>query len=95
MTVLALDAGARYRDDGFTEGSMVLKVEVTTANQRALVLDSEVLHALGADGIDEYEVTKNGDVIELRPLRDRKAHVRALAEQAMSQHDETFRRLSQ
>jgi len=74
---------------------VVIKVASIGEGRKVLVLDSESLKELGAADTDQFEVTRNGDVIELRPLSaDRRAHVRALAEQVMNQHDDTFRKLS-
>jgi hypothetical protein len=75
---------------------VILKTASIGPDRQALVLDSECLRELGATETDEFEVTRNGDVIELRPVsHDSKTQIRAMAELVMKEHDDTFRKLSQ
>lgn len=75
---------------------MVIKVATIAEDRKVLVLDSQTLRELGAENADAFEVTRHGDVIELRPASvDRSTEVRNLAELVMGQHDDTFRKLSQ
>jgi antitoxin component of MazEF toxin-antitoxin module len=68
-----------------------------TGNSVALVLDRPLLEQLGMDEGSEVEVSSNGDVIVVTPVRgkDREARLRDAADKINSRYAGLFRRLSE
>ncbi len=68
-----------------------------TGNSVALVLDRPLLEQLGMDEGSEVEVSSNGDVIVVTPVRerDRETRLRDAADKINSRYAGLFRRLSE
>lgn len=49
----------------------MIKKLTRTGNSLALVLDKKILEAVGIDEDTELELSTNGDIIVLSPVRDR------------------------
>ena len=67
-----------------------------TGNSVALVLDKPMLKQLGVDETSEVEVSMNGDVLVLTPVRDdtRDEDFRKSADKIHSKYAGLFRRLA-
>lgn len=68
-----------------------------TGNSVALVLDRALLEQTGMDEHSEVEISSNGDVIVVTPVRDedREERFRAVADRINQRYAGLFRRLSQ
>jgi antitoxin component of MazEF toxin-antitoxin module len=68
-----------------------------TGNSVALVLDKPLLEQLGLDENSEVELSTNGDVLVMTPVRDaiRERKFRKSAEKIATKYAGLFRRLSQ
>lgn len=68
-----------------------------TGNSVALVLDKPLLEQLGLDADGEVELSTNGDVLVVTPIRDavRERKFRKSAEKIASKYAGLFRRLSE
>jgi antitoxin component of MazEF toxin-antitoxin module len=68
-----------------------------TGNSVALVLDKPVLEQLGLDENSEVEVSTNGDVLVMTPLRSaaRRRKLSKVLEQMDAQYAGVFRRLAE
>jgi antitoxin component of MazEF toxin-antitoxin module len=68
-----------------------------TGNSVALVLDKPVLEAVGLDGDAEVEVSTNGDVIMITPVRDdrRRRKLKKILDELDEDYAGVFRRLAQ
>jgi antitoxin component of MazEF toxin-antitoxin module len=67
-----------------------------TGNSVALVLERPVLEATQLEAGAEVEVSTNGDVIIVSPVRDKKrnARLRAIVEELDNEYAGAFRRLA-
>jgi antitoxin MazE len=67
-----------------------------TGNSVALVLDKPILEQLGVDENSEVEVSTNGDVVVITPIRDkaRDERFRKSADKIHSKYAGLFRRLA-
>lgn len=67
-----------------------------TGNSVALVLDKPLLEQLGLDETSEVEVSTNGELLVVTPVRDaaREEKFRKAAEKIFAKYDGVFRRLS-
>ena len=67
-----------------------------TGNSVALVLDKALLERLGLDETSEVELSTNGDVLVVTPVRDaaREKRFRKSAEKVANRHAGLFRRLA-
>lgn len=68
-----------------------------TGNSMALVLDKPLLEQLGIDENTELEISTNGDVIVLQPVRDarRSARLKKIMTELDEQYGGVFRRLAE
>ena len=68
-----------------------------TGNSVALVLDKPLLEELGLDETSEVEVSTNGELLVVTPLRDaaREEKFKRSAEKIAAKYAGLFRRLSQ
>ncbi len=68
-----------------------------SGNSLALVIDRPLLEALEIDANTELELSTDGDVLVVTPVRDRKRskHVDELVSEAHEQYGGVFRRLSE
>ena len=68
-----------------------------TGNSVALVLDKPVLEAVGLDADAEVEVSTNGDVIMITPVRDnrRRRKLEKILDELDEEYAGVFRRLAQ
>jgi antitoxin MazE len=68
-----------------------------TGNSLALVLDRALLEATGIDSATPLEVSTDGDVIVISPVRSRTRtdRLRRIMAQAHQRYSGTFRRLSE
>lgn len=68
-----------------------------SGNSLALVIDRPLLEALDIDADTELELSTDGDVLVVTPIRDRKRskHVGELVAEAHEQYGGVFRRLSE
>lgn len=68
-----------------------------TGNSLALVIDRPLLEALEIDAETELEISTDGDVLVVTPLRDRKRkqQVADLVAEAHEQYGGVFRRLAE
>lgn len=73
---------------------MVSRVEALGTGV-AIALDAEVAERFGLAQGAEVEVVVEDDRIVVIPKRSRAARLAAAAEEVLSGHDETFRRLAQ
>lgn len=69
----------------------------TSGNSLVLVLDRRVLEATGITRETPLEVSTNGDVILITPVRDpdRTARVKAIADEMFTRYAGVFRRLAE
>jgi antitoxin MazE len=68
-----------------------------TGNSVALVLDKPILEQLGVDENSEVEVSTNGDVVVITPIRDdaRRRKLNAILEELDEEYGGVFRRLAE
>ena len=67
-----------------------------TGNSLALVLDKPVLEALGIDENTELEISTNGDVLVVTPVRDRarEKKLRKILDELDQEYGGVFKRLA-
>jgi antitoxin component of MazEF toxin-antitoxin module len=75
----------------------MVKTLTRTGNSLALVLDRPILEATGIDADTELEVSTDGDVIIVSPVRSKRrtAKLKKVLEQLHSKHAGAFRRLAE
>ena len=75
----------------------MVKTLTRTGNSLALVLDKRVLAATGIDADTKLEVSTDGDVIVISPVRSRKrtARLKAILDDLDREHAGAFRRLAE
>jgi antitoxin component of MazEF toxin-antitoxin module len=75
----------------------MIKTLTRTGNSLALVLDKALLEATGIDADTLLEVSTNGDVILVSPVRSRKrtARLKRIMAELDEAHAGAFRRLAQ
>jgi antitoxin component of MazEF toxin-antitoxin module len=68
-----------------------------TGNSVALVLDKPLLEELGLDENSEVEISTNGDVLVMTPLRDgaRRRKLNRILDELDEQYAGVFRRLAE
>jgi antitoxin component of MazEF toxin-antitoxin module len=68
-----------------------------SGNSLALILDKPLLEALSIDADTELELSTDGDVLVVTPVRDRKRtqRVQELVAEAHAQYGGVFRRLAE
>jgi antitoxin component of MazEF toxin-antitoxin module len=73
------------------------KTLTRTGNSLALVLDKPILEATGIDADTPLEVSTDGDVIVISPVRSRKrtAKLKKILEELDRAHAGAFRRLAE
>lgn len=76
---------------------MKTKTLTRTGNSLAMVLDKPLLERLGIDADTEFEVSTDGQVIVLSPVRDRArtAKLKRIAKNAHARYAGVFRRLAE
>lgn len=77
---------------------MVRKKTLTrTGNSLAVVLDKKLLEATGIDADTEIEISTDGDVIVITPVRtdDRTARLREVMDDLNSRYAGAFKRLAE
>lgn len=76
---------------------MVTKKPIVAGNSLAVVLDKAVLEATGITRETLLEVSTDGDVIVLSPVRDREraARMAAIADGVFTRHAAAFRKLAE
>lgn len=76
---------------------MVTKKPIAVGNSLAVVLDKPVLEATGITKDTQLEVSTNGDVIVLSPVRDkaRSARIADVSEGVFTRHAAAFRKLAE
>ena len=74
----------------------MVKTLTRTGNSLALVLDKGILQATGIDADTKLEVSTDGDVIVISPVRSTKrtARLRTILEDLDREHAGAFRRLA-
>lgn len=75
----------------------MIKKLTRTGNSVALVLDKPLLEALGLDENTEVEVSTNGDVLVVTPVRDRlrERKFRKAADEVHRKYAGLFRKLAE
>jgi antitoxin component of MazEF toxin-antitoxin module len=75
----------------------MVKKLTRTGNSLAIVLDKPLLEQLGIDENTELEISTNGDVLVVTPVRDRKRErkFRKAVEKINRKYAGLFRRLSE
>jgi antitoxin MazE len=75
----------------------MIKKLTKTGNSLALILDKPMLERAGIDAETPLEVSTDGHVIVVSPVRDRRrrARVKALAAEAHRRYEGVFRRLAE
>ena len=75
----------------------MIKKLTRTGNSMALVLDKPLLEQLGIDENTEIEISTNGDVIVLQPVRDarRALRLKKIMAEVDEQYAGVFRRLAE
>jgi antitoxin component of MazEF toxin-antitoxin module len=75
----------------------MVKKLTKTGNSLALVLDKPMLERIGIDADTPLEVSTDGHVIVVSPVRDkrRRARVKALVAEAHRRYEGVFRRLAE
>jgi len=93
---------SRYKNRGRTDEIEIWYVLMTkrlsrSGNSLALVIDRPLLEALEIDADTELELSTDGDVLIVTPIRDRKRSKRVgeLVAEAHEQYGGVFRRLSE
>lgn len=76
---------------------MASKKPIVAGNSLAVVLDKAVLEATGVTRETVLEVSTNGDLIILSPVRDqtRSARMTAIANGVFTRHAAAFRKLAE
>jgi antitoxin MazE len=76
---------------------MAKRKPIVAGNSLAVVLDKAVLEATGITRETELEVSTNGDVVVLSPVRApaRSAHMAAIVDGVFSRHAGAFRKLAE
>jgi antitoxin component of MazEF toxin-antitoxin module len=76
---------------------MATKKPIVAGNSLAVVLDKAVLEATGITRETLLEVSTDGDVVVLSPVRDqaRSARLSAIAEGIFTRHAAAFRKLAE
>jgi antitoxin MazE len=75
----------------------MVKTLTKTGNSLALILDRAILEATGIDSDTKLEVSTDGDVILISPIRSKKrsADLRRILEELDDDHAGVFRRLAE
>jgi antitoxin MazE len=75
----------------------MIKTLTRTGNSLALVIDKRLLEATGITADSPLEVSTDGDVIVISPMRSRKrtARVRAILDDLDREHAGAFKRLAE
>jgi antitoxin component of MazEF toxin-antitoxin module len=75
----------------------MVKTLTRTGNSLALVLDKPLLEATGIDADTKLEVSTDGDVIVISPVRSKKrtAELRKILAELDQEHAGAFRRLAE
>jgi len=75
----------------------MVKTLTRTGNSLALVLDKPLLEAAGIDSETPLEVSTDGDVIIISPIRSKKriAKLKTILDQLDREHAGAFRRLAE
>ena len=75
----------------------MVKKLTRTGNSLALVLDKPLLETLGIDENTELEISTNGDVLVVTPVRDRgrEKKLKKILEQLDREYGGVFRRLAE
>ena len=75
----------------------MVKKLTKTGNSLALVLDKPILDRVQIDANTRLEVSTDGDVIVISPVRDRRrtARLKRIVEEAHRQYGGVFRRLAE
>lgn len=75
----------------------MVKKLTRTGNSLALVLDKPLLEQLGIDETTELEISTNGDVLVVTPIRDRKRErkLKKILEELDREYGGVFRRLAE
>jgi len=73
------------------------KLLTRTGNSVAIVLDKPVLEAVGIEADSEVDVSTNGDVIVITPVRDakRQRKLKKILDELDEQYAGVFRRLAE
>lgn len=75
----------------------MIKTLTRTGNSLALVLDKPILEATGISADTELEISTDGDVIVVSPVRSKRrtARLRAILDELDREHAGAFRRLAE
>jgi antitoxin MazE len=75
----------------------MVKKLTRTGNSLALVLDKPLLEQLGIDETSELEISTNGDVLVVTPVRDRACEkkLKKILEELDREYGGVFRRLAE
>lgn len=75
----------------------MVKTLTKTGNSLALILDRAILEATGIDADTKLEVSTDGDVILISPVRSKKrtSDLRRILEELDDDHAGVFRRLAE
>ncbi len=75
----------------------MIKTLTRTGNSLALVLDKPLLEATGITADSKLEVSTDGDVIVISPVRSKKrsARIRAVLDELDREHAGAFKRLAE
>lgn len=75
----------------------MIKTLTRTGNSLALVIDKGLLEATGITADSKLEVSTDGDVIVISPVRSKKrtARIRAILEDLDREHAGAFKRLAE
>ena len=78
-------------------GRTVVKKLTRTGNSLAIVLDKPLLEQLGIDENTELDLSTNGDVLVITPVRDpkRKRKLKKILEKLNREYGGVFRRLAE
>jgi antitoxin component of MazEF toxin-antitoxin module len=81
----------------YVRGDAMVKRLTKTGNSLALVLDRPLLEATNIDAETELEISTDGDVIVITPLRDpaRTAKIREGVDRVNRRYAGVFRRLAE
>jgi len=73
------------------------KKQTRTGNSVALILDKQLLDRVGIDVDTPVDVSTNGQIIVISPLRDRRrtARLKNIVAEAHRRYDGVFRRLAE
>ena len=76
---------------------MVTKTLTRNGNSLALTLDKPLLEATGIDADTPLEISTDGDVIVISPVRSKKRtqKLRAITDEMFEKHAGAFRRLAE